>query len=223
MSARAVKVSSGRVDLSDFRKEYSARGLHREDLDADPLKQFEQWFKQAVELGLHEPNAMSLATVDAAGMPLQRTVLLKYFDAAGFVFFTNYESRKARQIEANPRVSLLFPWIVLERQVIVQGRAEKISSAESFRYFTSRPRESQLGAWVSSQSSVISSRKLLALKLAELKDKFAHGEIPLPSFWGGYRVAPETMEFWQGGPARIHDRFFYQRSADGWSIDRLSP
>jgi len=223
VSAPRVRVSSVRVDLSDFRKEYSARGLHREDLDADPLKQFEFWFKQAAELGLHEPNAMSLATVDPAGMPLLRTVLLKYFDADGFVFFTNYESRKARQIDANPQVSLLFPWITLERQVVVQGRAARISSAESFRYFTSRPRESQLGAWVSSQSSVISSRKFLAMKLAELKDKFAHGEIPLPSFWGGYRVVPETIEFWQGGPARIHDRFFYRRESDGWSIDRLSP
>jgi pyridoxamine 5'-phosphate oxidase len=211
------------MDLADFRKEYSDRGLHREELDEDPLRQFESWFSQAVELKIHEPNAMSLATVGADGMPLLRTVLLKYFDTSGFVFFTNYESRKAAHIAANPSVSLLFPWITLERQVIVQGRAEKISTAESLRYFTSRPRESQLGAWVSSQSSVISSRKLLMQKLAELKDKFSHGEIPLPSFWGGYRVVPESIEFWQGGPARLHDRFLYRKANEGWTIERLSP
>ncbi len=211
------------MDLSDFRKEYSAKGLHRKDLAAHPLDQFEQWFAQAVELQVHEPNAMSLATVDATGRPLLRTVLLKYFDRDGFVFFTNYESRKAAQIAENPQVSLLFPWITLERQVIVQGRAEKISTADSLRYFASRPRESQLGAWVSSQSSVISSRKLLMQKLSELKEKFSHGEIPLPSFWGGYRVVPATIEFWQGGPARIHDRFLYTKAGQDWSIDRLSP
>jgi pyridoxamine 5'-phosphate oxidase len=211
------------MDLSDFRKEYSDRGLHREDLAADPMVEFEKWFHQAIELKLHEPNAMSLATADAAGRPLLRTVLLKYFDKSGFVFFTNYESRKARHIAENPHVSLLFPWIVLERQVIVQGRAEKISAAESLNYFTSRPRESQLGAWVSSQSSVISSRKLLLQKLSEIRDKFSHGEIPLPSFWGGFRVVPESIEFWQGGSARLHDRFHYERDGDGWSIARLSP
>ena len=211
------------MDLSDFREEYSAKGLHRKDLENHPLDQFEHWFAQAVELEIHEPNAMSLATVDPAGCPLLRTVLLKYFDRDGFVFFTNYESRKAAHMAENPQVSLLFPWITLERQVVVQGRAEKISAAESLRYFTSRPRESQLGAWVSSQSSVISSRKLLIQKLSELKEKFAHGEVPLPSFWGGYRVAPETIEFWQGGPARIHDRFLYTQSGQEWSIDRLSP
>jgi pyridoxamine 5'-phosphate oxidase len=211
------------MDLSDFRKEYSTKGLQREDLESHPLDQFEHWFSQAVELKIHEPNAMSLATVDENGRPLLRTVLLKYFDRKGFVFFTNYESRKAAHMAANPQVSLLFPWVTLERQVIVQGRAEKISTAESLKYFTSRPRESQLGAWVSSQSSVISSRKLLMQKLSEIKEKFAHGEVPLPSFWGGYRVIPETVEFWQGGPARLHDRFLYTPSDSGWSIDRLSP
>jgi pyridoxamine 5'-phosphate oxidase len=211
------------VDLFHFRKEYSDRGLHRRDLAANPMIQFEQWFRQAVELQLHEPNAMSLATVDASGRPLLRTVLLKYFDANGFVFFTNYQSRKAKHIEENPRVSLLFPWVVLERQVIVQGRAEKISAAESLKYFASRPRESQLGAWVSDQSSVISSRKLLLQKLAEIKDKFSHGEIPLPSFWGGFRVVPETIEFWQGGSARLHDRFHYEHKDGEWEIKRLSP
>lgn len=211
------------MDLSEFRKEYSSKGLRREDLEAEPVAQFEQWFQQAVELDIPEPNSMSLATVDAEGMPLLRTVLLKYFDASGFVFFTNYESRKAAHIAANPRVSLMFPWVTLERQVIIQGRAGKISTGESLRYFTSRPRDSRLGAWVSSQSSVISSRKLLMQKLAELKEKFSHGEIPLPSFWGGYRVVPETVEFWQGGPARLHDRFLYIRDGGGWRIERLSP
>lgn len=211
------------MDLADFRKEYSDRGLHREELDADPVAQFSQWFSQATELGVHEPNAMTLATVDETGMPCQRTVLLKYFDANGFVFFTNYGSRKSRQLAANPKCSLLFPWITLERQVIVQGVAEKISSAESLRYFTSRPRESQIGAWVSNQSEVITSRKFLMQKLAEIKDKFQHGEIPLPSFWGGYRVIPTAIEFWQGGPARLHDRFLYQKSGSAWNIERLSP
>ncbi|QJE94457.1 pyridoxamine 5'-phosphate oxidase [Luteolibacter luteus] len=211
------------MDLSDFRKEYSSRGMRREDLADDPIQQFELWFKQAIELQLHEPNAMSLATVDPKGRPLLRTVLLKYFDASGFVFFTNYESRKAQHIAENPQVSLLFPWIILERQVIVQGRAEKISAAESLKYFVSRPRESQLGAWVSNQSSVVSSRKLLMQKLAEVTEKFGKGEVPLPSFWGGYRVVPETVEFWQGGPARLHDRFFYERKDKAWELSRLSP
>jgi pyridoxamine 5'-phosphate oxidase len=211
------------MDLADFRREYSARGLTREDLSPDPVAQFAVWFDQATELAVPEPNAMTLATTDEAGMPCQRTVLLKYYDKDGFVFFTNYGSRKARQIAANPQVSLLFPWITLERQVIIQGRAEKISTAESLRYFASRPRDSQLGAWVSNQSEVITSRKFLMQKLAEMREKFRHGEIPLPSFWGGFRVVPESLEFWQGGPARLHDRFLYQKSAGVWRIDRLAP
>jgi pyridoxamine 5'-phosphate oxidase len=211
------------MDLADFRKEYSDRGLKREDLNADPIAEFSLWFSQAMELKVHEPNAMTLATVDENGMPYQRTVLLKYFDGDGFVFFTNYQSRKAKQIADNPRVSLLFPWITLERQVIVQGTAEKISTAESLKYFASRPRESQIGAWVSNQSEVITSRKFLMQKLAEIKDKFSHGEIPLPSFWGGYRVRPAMIEFWQGGPARLHDRFLYRRDGVEWKIERLSP
>lgn len=211
------------MDLADFRKEYSDRGLKREEMHADPVAQFSGWFAQATELGLHEPNAMTLATVDESGMPYQRTVLLKYFDGDGFVFFTNYESRKARQMARNPKVSVLFPWITLERQVIIQGSVEKISTAESLKYFTSRPRESQIGAWVSNQSEVITSRKFLMQKLAEIKEKFSHGEIPLPSFWGGYRVVPQMIEFWQGGPARLHDRFLYQRADGGWKIERLSP
>jgi pyridoxamine 5'-phosphate oxidase len=211
------------MDLADFRKEYSDRGLRREELNPDPVAQFSEWFIQATELSVHEPNAATLATVDEAGMPYQRTVLLKYYDKDGFVFFTNYGSRKAQQIAKNPKVSLLFPWITLERQVIIQGHAEKISTAESLRYFASRPRESQIGAWVSNQSEVITSRKFLMQKLAEIREKFHHGEIPLPSFWGGYRIAPEAIEFWQGGPARLHDRFLYRKHDAGWNIERLSP
>ncbi len=211
------------MDLATFRKEYSDRGLQRDGLNPDPVAQFSEWFIQATEMELHEPNAMTLATVDASGMPFQRTVLLKYFDRDGFVFFTNYGSRKAEQIAANPQVSLLFPWITLERQVILQGRAEKISTAESLRYFASRPRDSQIGAWVSNQSEVITSRKFLMQKLSEIREKFQHGEIPLPSFWGGYRVVPTAIEFWQGGPARLHDRFLYRKDDDAWHIERLSP
>lgn len=211
------------MNLADFRREYSDRGLHREELNPDPFAQFSEWFLHATELGVHEPNAMSLATVDESGMPSQRTVLLKYFDTDGFVFFTNYSSAKARHIASNPNVALLFPWLILERQVIIRGTAEKISSAESLKYFTSRPRESQLGAWVSNQSEVITSRKFLMQKLAEIRDKFQHGDIPLPSFWGGYRVVPQAIEFWQGGPARLHDRFLYRKQPDGWSIERLAP
>ncbi len=212
------------MDLSDFRKEYSARGLHREDLSDDPTEVFEKWFQQATELHVHEPNAMTLATVSPDGFPSQRTVLLKAFDRKGFTFFTNYHSRKATHIAANPAVCLLFPWVTLERQIIIQGHAEKISAAESLNYFTTRPRDSQIGAWVSNQSEVITSRKILLMKLEEIKNRFKDGEIPLPSFWGGFRVVPKTIEFWQGGPARIHDRFLYTRQADdSWGIDRLAP
>jgi len=211
------------MDLSDFRKEYSERGLRRADLASDPVEEFAKWFGQASELGVPEPNALTLATVDEVGTLWQRTVLLKFFDARGFVFFTNYGSRKAAQIAANPGVSLLFPWITLERQVIVRGRAEKTTTAESMRYFLSRPRDSQIGAWVSNQIEVITSRKFLLQKLSEIREKFSHGEVPLPSFWGGYRVVPETIEFWQGGPARLHDRFLYEREGEGWRLSRLSP
>lgn len=211
------------MDLAEFRKEYSSRGLSREQLKSDPIAQFTDWFAQATEMQVHEPNAMTLATVSENGMPHQRTVLLKYCDHDGFVFFSNYLSRKAEQIAENDQVSLLFPWITLERQVIIQGTAEKISGSESLKYFASRPRESQIGAWVSNQSEVIPSRQFLMQKLAEISERFEHEEIPLPSFWGGYRVKPTSLEFWQGGPARLHDRFLYSLSDGAWSIERLSP
>ncbi len=212
------------MDLSDFRKEYSAKGLQRQDVGEDPIQLFQHWFQQATELHIPEPNAMTLATLAPDGFPSQRTVLLKAFDQKGFTFFTNYQSRKATHIQANPNVCLLFPWVTLERQIIIQGIAEKISTAESLKYFMTRPRESQIGAWVSNQSEVITSKKILLQKFEEIKSKFQDGEIPLPSFWGGYRVVPKTIEFWQGGPGRIHDRFIFTHTSEhSWQIDRLAP
>ena len=211
------------MDIGDMCREFESEGLDRDDLDDDPIRQFERWFEDARTAGILEPNAMSLATAGADGMPDLRTVLLKYFDARGFVFYTNYGSRKARELEDNPRAALLFPWLGLNRQVRIQGPVEKVSKAESLRYFASRPRGSQIGAWVSEQSRAITSRGLLEQKVAEMKRKFAGGEVPLPSFWGGYRVVPERVEFWQGRPSRLHDRFEYLRTDDGWHIQRLQP
>ncbi|MFC4257463.1 pyridoxamine 5'-phosphate oxidase [Marinobacter lacisalsi] len=211
------------MDIGDMRRDFESEGLDREQLDSDPVRQFEHWFNDAREAGILEPNAMSLATTGADQQPDLRTVLLKYFDHQGFVFYTNYGSRKAAELEENPRAALLFPWIGLNRQVIVQGEVTRVSKAESLRYFASRPRGSQLGAWVSEQSRVISSRGLLEQKVAEIKRKFGDGDVPLPSFWGGYRVVPQRIEFWQGRPSRLHDRFEYLRSHDGWTIQRLQP
>lgn len=213
------------MDIGDLRTEYTLKGLTREQLHCDPFKQFEQWFQQACAANLPEPNAMSLATVCANGSPSQRMVLLKYFDRQGFVFFTNYESKKARQIAENSQVSLLFFWTALERQVQIAGSAAKISTAESLKYFATRPRGSQIGAWCSQQSSIISSRKMLELKFDEIKRKFHNQEIPLPSAWGGYRIVPHSFEFWQGRPNRLHDRFLYSRLdvESAWEIQRLAP
>ncbi|MET4026356.1 pyridoxamine 5'-phosphate oxidase [Marinobacter sp. MBR-99] len=211
------------MDIGDMRRDFESEGLDREHLNDDPVIQFQAWFEDARNAGILEPNAMSLATTGTDQMPDLRTVLLKYFDSHGFVFYTNYGSRKARELDENPRAALLFPWIGLNRQVRIQGRVEKVSKAESLKYFASRPRGSQLGAWVSEQSKAITSRGLLEQKVAEMKRKFSSGEIPLPSFWGGYRVVPERIEFWQGRPSRLHDRFEYVREADGWTIQRLQP
>lgn len=206
-----------------LRDQWMAEGLSRSSLDPDPLKQFELWFSQAIDSGIPEPNALTLATADAQGQPWARTVLLKLYDAAGFVFFTNYESDKARQIDVNNRVAMLFPWVGLGRQVKIVGTAAKIPTAESMRYFATRPRGSQIGAWASPQSQVITSRSLLDAKVDEIKRRFASGEIPLPDFWGGYRVTPFEIEFWQGRDSRLHDRFIYSRRDQGWVIERRAP
>lgn len=211
------------MDIGDMRRDFESEGLDREQLDDDPVKQFQQWFEDARTAGILEPNAMSLATTGHSGMPDIRTVLLKYFDNHGFVFYTNYTSRKAQEMAENPQAALLFPWLGLNRQIRIQGSVEKVSKAESLRYFASRPRGSQIGAWVSEQSRAITSRGLLEQKVAEMKQKFSSGEVPLPGFWGGYRVVPERIEFWQGRPSRLHDRFEYVREADGWNIQRLQP
>lgn len=212
------------MDLADLRRDYDRGKLSRKDMNPNPIKQFESWFAEAQQSGIKDPNAMSLATADRTGQVDLRTVLLKMFDDKGFVFFTNYESAKAKQIAENPQVSILFPWLALERQVKVNGVAEKIPSSESFKYFMTRPRGSQLGAWVSQQSSIISSRSLLLSKLEEIKQRFADGDISLPEFWGGYRIEPKTIEFWQGQPDRLHDRFQYSLEDDkSWRVDRLAP
>ncbi len=212
------------MNIAGMRTDYRMGGLRREELKPDPIAQFTLWLDEACRAGIVEPTAMSLATASSGGRPLVRTVLLKGLDARGFVFFTNLESRKARQINENPYVSLLFPWLPLERQVIVTGTATKVSVAESLKYFLTRPRGSQLAAWASKQSTAISSRQVLKMEWEQLKQKFNAGQIPLPSFWGGYRVRPETIEFWQGGQDRLHDRFEFTRQPDGsWSIERLAP
>ena len=209
--------------MTFIRQGYKNKGLDKEDLNADPIIQFESWFEEAKKVE-PIPTAMSLATVNNIGEPTLRTVLLKLFDKKGFVFFTNYKSRKADHITDNPNVAVLFNWVALERQVSITGVAEKIKTKESIKYFMSRPRGSQLGAWVSDQSSVLSSRKILELKLEEMKRKFSDGEIPLPDFWGGYRIIPKTFEFWQGRPNRLHDRFIYSKlSNEIWEINRIAP
>lgn len=212
-----------KTDIASLRKEYAQAQLDIDRINPSPFKQFELWFQEALSAELLEPNAMVLGTSDGTGNMTQRTVLLKAFDEKGFVFFTNYKSRKSQQISLNPRASLLFPWYGLERQVSITGSVEKVSRAESLKYFLSRPEGSQLGAWVSHQSTVISSRSMLELQLEEIKKKFEAGKIPLPDFWGGYRVIPATMEFWQGRPSRLHDRMLFTKEKENWKIERLSP
>ena len=211
------------MNIADLRREYMYAGLSRDDLDPDPVVQFERWFREATAADLYTPNALSLATVGEDGMPSLRTVLLKAFDHKGFVFYTNYGSRKAREIEANPKAAMLFHWLEFDRQVKIQGHVSRVSTAESLRYFTSRPRGSQIGAWVSQQSSPVGSRTLLEQAFTSMRRKFGEGEIPLPDFWGGYRVEPIRIEFWQGRENRLHDRFEYQRDGDDWVIQRLAP
>lgn len=212
------------MDVSDLRRSATGPALERDDLDTDPIVQFEDWFREACDSDRKDPNAMALSTVDAGNRPWSRTVLLKYFDERGFVFFTNLESNKSTQIVQNANVALLFFWRELARQVTIRGTATRIPTSETLKYFATRPRGSQLGAWVSAQSSVISSRSLLEAKFDEMKRKFSNKAVPLPSFWGGYRVTPAAIEFWRGRSDRLHDRFRYlRRDDDTWTIDRLAP
>ena len=212
------------MSYEDFRREYTAGGLQRTMLDQDPLRQFEQWLEQAVHAGLEDPTAMVLATVDADGLPWQRIVLFKGLSNGGFVFYTNQSSNKAQDIARQPVVSLLFPWNELDRQIILRGQAEKLSTVESAAYFVSRPRKSQIAAWASQQSRPLSARAVLEQQFNAIRDKFENGAIPMPDFWGGYRVLPQQIEFWQGRRSRMHDRFRYFREADDdWRIERLQP
>ena len=212
------------MDLSSLRNDYKNASLDIDHVDNDPIAQFNLWFKEALSAQLTEPNAMSLSTVNLIGQPSSRTVLLKYFDEDGFIFYTNLESQKSVEIQHNPKVALLFTWLELERQVRIEGEAVKVDTATSLKYFASRPRGSQIGAWVSHQSSIISSKSLLLSKFEEIKNKFKNGQIPLPSFWGGYRVVPEKFEFWQGRQNRLHDRICYQKSEQSqWEMHLLAP
>lgn len=214
------------MELSDMRRDYTRGGLRRHNLPEQPEPLFDQWLQQAIDAQLTDPTAMTVATVDKNGQPYQRIVLLKDFDSSGFVFYTNLGSRKAVQLTDNAKISLHFPWHPLERQVHITGTAEQLSKFEVLKYFTSRPKESQIAAWASKQSSRLSARQALESKFMELKQKFAQGEVPVPTFWGGYRVKVDSIEFWQGGANRLHDRFLYTRQ-DGdtgeWVIERLAP
>jgi pyridoxamine 5'-phosphate oxidase len=211
------------MSLQDNRREYDYGKLSRESLLDNPFAQFKLWMAQAIEADIQDPTAMSVATVNAEGKPWQRMVLLKDFDERGFVFYTNLGSRKAAEIKGNAQVSLHFPWLQLDRQVIVGGCAERLSTVDVLKYFLSRPKGSQLAAWASKQSSRVNSRQALETQFERVKEKFSKGEIPLPDFWGGYLVVPQEIEFWQGGENRLHDRFCFKRENDQWDIARLSP
>jgi pyridoxamine 5'-phosphate oxidase len=211
------------MNLSQLTQQFKKQGLQRSELANSPFEQFELWMGDAVSAKLTEPTAMSLATATKGGFPSLRTVLLKYFDKTGFVFFTNYQSKKAKEISQNPQVALLFQWLDLERQIKIQGSIEKISMAQSLKYFISRPKDSQIGAWASSQSDTISSRSFLETQIKSMTTKFKNKKIPLPDFWGGYRVIPIKIEFWQGRDNRLHDRFEYTLTDGIWTINRLAP
>jgi pyridoxamine 5'-phosphate oxidase len=211
------------VNLAELRREYALQDLSEDSVAADPFVQFANWFDEYLSSSPIEPNAVLLSTVGDEGSPSARVVLLKGFDPDGFVFFTNYESKKGRDLNSNPNVALHFFWPELERQVAIAGRAERTSREESETYFTSRPSESQLGAWASKQSEQLSSRKELEDRLEEVRGRFNDGEIPCPPFWGGFRVVPTRFEFWQGRPSRLHDRICYELDNGDWQIRRLYP
>ena len=210
------------MQAADLRKEYTFAGLRRRDLNSDPLQQFNNWFQQAISAEVLEPNAMTLATVDAEGQPSSRIVLLKGIDARGLSFYTNYQSRKGRELAANPKAAVTIFWPSLERQVCFRGTCEKLSREESEAYYNSRPLGNRLGAWVSSQSTAIPERAFLEQRLEEITARFGDNP-PLPDYWGGYVLQPATAEFWQGRPNRLHDRFLYTREGIAWKLERLSP
>lgn len=211
-------------DPAASRYEHIGKGLRRSDLNPDPIKQFANWFTTAIETGIRDVNAMSLATAGQDAKPSVRIVLLKSFDEDGFVFFTNYESEKGKQLEANPYAALGFYWIELDRQIRISGKVDKTSRKESETYFHSRPVGSQLSAWASRQSAVLDGRRVLDARMEEMNERFANKRVPLPPHWGGYRLKPDNLEFWQGRSNRLHDRFRYTRQSDGsWLIERLAP